>query len=269
MTGETNSLALWLQHYSSTFGYNLDFSRYIIFFEQWSQCLESSTLFTPTHYFAIFSPVEACSDWWYPDQQGTIEWRHQAGTCDTCISIRPSDSSESIEKIKSRFVNCLPFQLTGISKSLKYFPATRMCCKRGLESDKGNLELSNAAEESKATHINSQSKQHIVSPVKKRLSRCARWSLILLKCASRVLFFASSFFTRTSFNLEYKFSISVATSLSCTNKLWPPGTLFMICRSILSFSRIARPPSIRIGGWVASKFVRKSGGGFCMSTVVT
>lgn len=109
----------------------------------------------------------------------------------------------------------------------------------------------------------------MVSPVRKRLFRVCKWSLIRLKCASKVLFFCSSFFTSTSFNLEYRFSISVATSLSCTNKLWPPGTLFMIWRSILSFSRIAKPPSINIGGCVASKFVRKSGGGFCMSTVVT
>lgn len=45
--------------------------------------------------------------------------------------------------------------------------------------------------------------------------------------------------------------------------------LFMICRSILSFSKIANPLSIKIGGCVASKLVRKSGGGFCISTVVT
>jgi hypothetical protein len=55
--------------------------------------------------------------------------------------------------------------------------------------------------------------------------------------------------------------MSVATSLSCTKRLWPPGTDFIMWRSILSFSRIARPLSMRIGGWVASKFVLKSGGG--------
>lgn len=108
------------------------------------------------------------------------------------------------------------------------------------------------------THINSQSKQQIVSPVRKRVFRCAKWSLIFFRCANNALFFCSSFFTRTSFNFEYRFSMSVATSLSWTNKLCPPGTLFIIWRSILSFSRIANPLSIRIGGWVASKFVRKS-----------
>ena len=56
---------------------------------------------------------------------------------------------------------------------------------------------------------------------------------------------------------------------TCTNKLYPPGMLFIMCRSILSFSKMANPLSIKIGGCVASKLVRKSGGGFCMSTVVT
>lgn len=119
------------------------------------------------------------------------------------------------------------------------------------------------------THISSQSKQHIVSPVRKRLFRCAKWSFIFFKCDNNALFFCSSFFTSTNFNFEYKFSINVATSLSCTKRLWPPGIFFIIWRSILSFSRIANPLSIKIGGCVASKFVRKSGGGFCMSTVVT
>lgn len=37
---------------------------------------------------------------------------------------------------------------------------------------------------------------------------------------------------------------------------------------LIKVARVS-PLSIKIGGWVASKFVRKSGGGFCMSTVVT
>lgn len=56
---------------------------------------------------------------------------------------------------------------------------------------------------------------------------------------------------------------------TCTNKLCPPGTDFIMCLSIFSFSRIAMPRSIKIGGGVASKLVLKSGGGFCISTVVT
>uniref|UniRef100_A0A0K2UDK4 Uncharacterized protein n=1 Tax=Lepeophtheirus salmonis TaxID=72036 RepID=A0A0K2UDK4_LEPSM len=69
-------------------------------------------------------------------------------------------------------------------------------------------------------------------------------------------------------NLEYRFSIFLLTSLSGTNKLCPPGIFFMICRSIFSFSRIAMPESKRMGGRVASKLERKSGGGRFMSTVV-
>lgn len=61
----------------------------------------------------------------------------------------------------------------------------------------------------------------------------------------------------------------VVECVTCTNKLWPPGTFFMMCLSIFSFSKTARPLSMRMGGGVASKLVRKSGGGFCMSTVVT
>lgn len=83
--------------------------------------------------------------------------------------------------------------LTGISKSTKYFPATRMCWSRG---------------------ISSQSKQHIVSPVKKRVALCAKWSLIFVKWPNKALFFVSSFFTNINFNFEYMFSINVATSLS-------------------------------------------------------
>ena len=37
-------------------------------------------------------------------------------------------------------------------------------------------------------------------------------------------------------------------------RLWPPGIFFIICLSIFSFSRMATPLSIRIGGWAASKF---------------
>lgn len=152
--------------------------------------------------------------------------------------------------------------------------------------------------------ISSQSKQHIVSPVRNRVPLRPRCSSILRKCAIRDDDFGSlslSFaFNNNSFNFwkrdhvqlatssyerKYtrflvkaatvlirtlnKFSTRVATSLSCTKRLCPPGMFFMMCRSIFSFSNIASPLSIKIGGGVAWKLVRKSGGGFCMSTVVT
>lgn len=105
---------------------------------------------------------------------------------------------KKLKQITAHQIEKLINSLTGISKSLKYFPATRICCKRGMSS---------------------QSKQHIVSPVKNRVPLLAKWSLIFRKWANNALFFCSSFFTNTSFSFEYRFSISVATSLSCTNKL--------------------------------------------------
>ena len=74
--------------------------------------------------------------------------------------------------------------------------------------------------------------------------------------------------SKLTLNRLYKFSILLLTSWSETNKLWPPGTCFIMCRSIFSFSSIATPVSIKIGGCAASKFVRKSAGGLFMSTVV-
>jgi len=175
-------------------------------------------------------------------------------------------------------------KVSGISKSAKYLPATLMCCSRG---------------------INSQSKQHMVSPVRKRVPLRPRCSSILRRCAisDEDLGSLSLSFAFNSSSLSFcnernrqnyiipdqangketnlliirsistltlnKFSTRVATSLSCTNKLCPPGIFFMMCRSIFSFSNIASPLSIKMGGGVAWKLVRKSGGGFCMSTVVT
>ena len=46
----------------------------------------------------------------------------------------------------------------------------------------------------------------------------------------------------------------IQVSPTCTKRLCPPGTAFMMCRSIRSFSSTATPASIRIGGGVESKF---------------
>lgn len=55
-------------------------------------------------------------------------------------------------------------RVSGISKSAKYLPATLMCCSRG---------------------INSQSKQHMVSPVRKRVPLRPKCSSILRRWAIR------------------------------------------------------------------------------------
>ena len=105
------------------------------------------------------------------------------------------------------------------------------------------------------------------------LKKIYNWIWLFWLSGRKMVLFKSSnldWFLEYQFTLNrlYKFSILLLTSWSDTNRLWPPGTCFIMCRSIFSFSRIATPVSIKIGGWDASKFVRKSAGGLFMSTVV-
>lgn len=112
----------------------------------------------------------------------------QGSSChqvNSCITKYHHMKERNLEKI-----------LTGISKSLKYFPATRICCNLGLKNKKrANNILKNCHYLHNNyvyvtlicimrliqfqfplfdTYISSQSKQHIVSPVRKRLFRCAK-----------------------------------------------------------------------------------------------
>lgn len=40
-------------------------------------------------------PVAVYSDWWYPDQLDSFEWKHPTGTCDTCNATNISSVMES------------------------------------------------------------------------------------------------------------------------------------------------------------------------------
>lgn len=153
--------------------------------------------------FLEFLPVEACNDWWCLDLPGMTEWRRQAGTCDTCNATKRSNWSEIEEnqwKLKAsnhNFDNLPEFQ-----------NHWNICQQRGYVvseaynyDNRTNINQISPWNDWK-THINSQSKQHIVSPVKNRVDRCVKWSLIFLKCASSALFFCSSFLTKTSFSFE-------------------------------------------------------------------
>lgn len=133
--------------------------------------------------FTKVLPAAACSGWLCLDRPDRTVWKHPAGTCDTCSATMPLDGSEIMQRSLTTTQSDDGFivKLTGISKSTKYFPATRMCWRRG---------------------INSQSKQHIVSPVRNRVFRWAKWSLIFFKWLNNELFLFSSFLTSINFNLE-------------------------------------------------------------------
>lgn len=149
----------------------------------------------------------ACSDWLCPGRRDRIAetqrettvnrvasqtkckrlpWTHQGCTYGTCIAIGRQNFPESqsrqsicLQEIEGHQLVRRVFRCCWPSRG--HLPATRMCCRRV---------------------ISSQSKQHSVSPVRKRVFRVSRCWLILLNRFIKLVLLAElgSFFASISLN---------------------------------------------------------------------